>query len=966
MPLLRAGFAAAIALLFTIPAAAQTFVFDLRGTQEVPPVASAASGGCFGQLDQPAATFSLTCVHNVINATVMHIHRGAAGVNGPIVFGLENPAVSPVTGTWTSMTPDDMADLIAGNLYLNIHTAGRPAGEIRGQILPRTVDLVAFTADGGQTVPPNGSVSTANCTANLDDPATSLAIQCTHNVAGATSAHVHEAPFGINGPAVFTFPGAASPLAGNMPMTPVLVADFAATFLYLDIHTPPGTEEAPADEIRGQIGTPPAAATNGTIIIAKETAPGGGSGFGFTETITAGAFNLNDAGTRTFTAVTPGTYTVTENDPSGAGYTLGDVSCDDGNSTGDSTARTATIRVDPGETVRCTFRNLQTEATDQLFVFHLSADQEVPSLVSNERGGCMGRFDAAAAELSLLCTHDVSLPTIMHIHRAPAGANGPIAFDMGDPTSPVIAAWSGMTPTDVADLLAGNLYVNIHTSGRPAGAIRGQIVARTVDTIAFTADATQVVPPGTSPSTANCTADLGATATSLALDCTHNLAGAEAAHVHQAPRGLNGPVAFTFPSPASPMNANIPMTPRLVADFAAYFLYLDIHGPDGGEASAPDVIRGQIAPPLVVTTTGTIHIRKATSPAGGSGFPFTETITPGAFSLADGGEQVFANVPAGTYTVTEGTMAGWSLTDVACGDDDSSGNPAARTATVRLQAGETVLCTFTNLQSVAAPSHFVFHLSADQEVPPTASTARGGCYGQLDSVTRRFSLVCTHNVLGASVAHIHGAPAGANGPIAFDLGDPISPMEATWNMSPAEVVELLAGRFYLNIHTAGRPAGEIRGQLLPRTVDRFTFTASAAQEVPPTDSATTGNCLADLADNAASVLVQCSHNVAAPTSIHLHHAPPGADGPVIDDFPVTNPFSGNAPLTPRLVADFAAGFLYVNLHSTNYEDGEIRGQLFGPAAAVAGPADIPTLEEWATLLLALALGVAAWWRVSRS
>ena len=62
------------AILFVAtPLFAQTFVWHLRGDQEVPPVPSAASGGCMGQLDQGAATFSLTCVHDVVSATVMHI-----------------------------------------------------------------------------------------------------------------------------------------------------------------------------------------------------------------------------------------------------------------------------------------------------------------------------------------------------------------------------------------------------------------------------------------------------------------------------------------------------------------------------------------------------------------------------------------------------------------------------------------------------------------------------------------------------------------------------------------------------------------------------------------------------------------------------------------------------------------------------------------------------------------------------
>src|SRR5687768_17299019 len=194
-----------------MPAFGQTFVFDMRGDQEVPPVNSTASGGCYGELNQAAATFALTCVHDVVNATIMHIHRAPAGANGPVAFDMGDPSSGLVTATWTGMTPADISDLLAGNLYMNVHTAGRPAGEIRGQILPRTVDTVAFTADGSQVVPPGESSSTANCTANLNDGATALDIQCTHNVPSPNAAHVHEAPLGENGPVIYTFPSPASP-----------------------------------------------------------------------------------------------------------------------------------------------------------------------------------------------------------------------------------------------------------------------------------------------------------------------------------------------------------------------------------------------------------------------------------------------------------------------------------------------------------------------------------------------------------------------------------------------------------------------------------------------------------------------------------------------------------------------------------------------------------------------------------
>ena len=949
-------------LCATVPAIAQTFVFHLSGDQEVPPVPTTASGGCMGTLNQGARQFTFTCVHNIPSATMMHIHRGAPGAVGDIVF--QPPSItSPVNATWSAMTDTNISELLAGNLYLNIHTAGRPGGEIRGQILPRTIDTVSFTADGSQNVPPNATAATASCTADLDNSATQLAIQCTHDVPSPQSAHVHEGEAGTNGPIAFTFPSPTSPLSANMPMTPLLVAEFEATFLYLDIHGPNVSEETAGPTIRGQIGTPPSAATTGTIRITKRTTPGGGTNFGFTENVSvAASFTLNDTQTKTFTAVAPGTYTITENDPSSSpgGYALADISCGDDDSTGDVATRSVTIHVAAAETVDCTFRNMAVSPTDQLFVFHMSGDQEVPPVATNERGGCMGRFDAGTSRFTLLCTHDVVNPAVMHVHRGAVGATGDIVFNL-DPASPVLASVI-LAPADVANLLAGNLYVNIHTAGRPGGAIRGQIVPRSIDTIAFALNGSQVVPPDSTTATGSCTADLDTNATALAINCTHNLPSPDAAHVHDAPFGFNGPIVYTFPSASSPIASNAPMTPRLVADFEAYFLYLDVHGPNASEETAGGSIRGQIGVPPAVVTTGTIRIEKRTSPAGGSSFGFTDNVpaSGGTFTLADGGAHTFTNVPAGTYTITENDPAasGYTLTDIACGDNDSSGNPFARAATVNLQAGETVVCTFTNLRTVVPTSLFVFHLSADQEVPPHTGTERGGCMGQFDLGSSTLSLVCTHNVVDPTVMHIHHGARGVNGTVAFDLGNPVSPVEAVWSgISPADVAELMSGNLYVNIHTSGRPGGAIRGQIVPRSVDSLTFPLSAAQEVPPTDSAHTGSCGADLNDSATSLFVQCTHNVPDVTDIHLHDAPPGQDGPVIWAYPHTSPFTGNTPLTPRYVADFAAGFLYVNVHSVNYDTGEIRGQVLGPAGAFFAGAAIPTLSEW--MLIALGVMLAA-------
>jgi len=96
----------------------------------------------------------------------------------------------------------------------------------------------------------------------------------------------------------------------------------------------------------------------GEVQIKKSTSLAGGTGFGFTQTIdSSGAFNLDDGGTQIFSNVLPGAYTVTEDDPAGSNYELSGITCTDRNSSGDRATRTATINVDPGETVVCTFSN---------------------------------------------------------------------------------------------------------------------------------------------------------------------------------------------------------------------------------------------------------------------------------------------------------------------------------------------------------------------------------------------------------------------------------------------------------------------------------------------------------------------------------------------------------------------------------------------------------------------------------
>ena len=94
----------------------------------------------------------------------------------------------------------------------------------------------------------------------------------------------------------------------------------------------------------------------GSIIVKKATVPAAAPGT-FTFTGDA-AGSIGDGGSIVVSDLVPGTYTSTEADPT-PDFDLTSIVCDDGNSTGSLSTRKATFKLDPGETVTCTFTNTQ-------------------------------------------------------------------------------------------------------------------------------------------------------------------------------------------------------------------------------------------------------------------------------------------------------------------------------------------------------------------------------------------------------------------------------------------------------------------------------------------------------------------------------------------------------------------------------------------------------------------------------
>jgi len=110
-----------------------------------------------------------------------------------------------------------------------------------------------------------------------------------------------------------------------------------------------------------------------------------------------------------------------------------------------------------------------------------------------------------------------------------------------------------------------------------------------------------------------------------------------------------------------------------------------------------------------------------------------------------------------------------------------------------------------------------FSLTGAQETPPVATDARGLARVTYDLATRLVSWHITFSGLAdVTGAHFHTAPPGTPGGVTVDIGaisGLSSPMIGSATLSPAQGADLLAGNFYINIHSTAHSAGEIRGQV---------------------------------------------------------------------------------------------------------------------------------------------------------
>ncbi len=138
-----------------------------------------------------------------------------------------------------------------------------------------------------------------------------------------------------------------------------------------------------------------------------------------------------------------------------------------------------------------------------------------------------------------------------------------------------------------------------------------------------------------------------------------------------------------------------------------------------------------------------------------------------------------------------------------------------------LRTGFAAFVGATALLIASAASAAMVNLKAEMkaanEVPPVAGNGSGTLTATYDTTSKKLTWKGTYKGLSgpATAAHFHGpAENGKNAGVVIPIGNDIKDsFDGSATLTDAQAADMLAGKWYVNIHTATNKAGEVRGQL---------------------------------------------------------------------------------------------------------------------------------------------------------
>lgn len=701
------------------------------------------------------------------------------------------------------------------------------------------------------------------------------------DIDNVTAAHIHEGAAGSNGPVIATLFGgglfdAANPISGTVTLTPTQVTKMLAGDYYINVHT----SDAPSGELRGQVRvyTPPAN-SNALLLGRNEATP----------------VTTNAKGVARFSIIN----------------------------------------------------------TDTL------------------------QYQIAVSDI-------ISI-TAAHIHLGPIGKNGSVvhglyggvgAFDPANPISGTI----GLTAKNMVDLLTGFYYVNVHTAANPGGEIRGQIGGARLYQANLSGAAE--VPARIGIASGRAVLALSADATKLSYRVMVNdLTGISAAHIHKAPAGANGGVVFPIFSSgsgvfdaANPISGTVTLSQAQLFDLISNNYYVNAHTP-----TAPaGAIRGQVLPYQPVTQMMAPLTGDAEQPV-----VTTNAVGIARFGLNSGLDTLhysvwitdIVDVTAVHIHMAPAGKNGGVVFPLHSGSGFDAAHPKGGAVALSAQNWVDLLTGYyyVNVHTSANPGGairgqiggarlFKADLKGTNEVPPVTTTATGqGVMALNANATAVDYRVMVKDIANITGAHIHKGATGVNGPVVaplflgLGLFDPANPISGTAPINTPLALALLTGDYYVNIHTAANPGGELRGQIESYTpTTTWTINLSGGAETGGVTTTASGQAHYTLAAGLNLLHYSVSvTNIVTVTGAHIHLAPVGKNGPVIFGlfspsqgvFDATHPLGGCLQLSGKNLVDLVTGYYYTNVHTTANPGGEIRGQIQTAQANLSSRLFLPLIER---------------------
>jgi hypothetical protein len=541
-------------------------------------------------------------------------------------------------------------------------------------------------------------------------------------------------------------------------------------------------------------------------------------------------------------------------------------------------------------------------------------------------------------------------------------------------SNPAIGA-AVITSEQATDLLAGLWYVNIHSSGFPAGEIRGQVTLPEAPfQLSASIDCAQAdAGAGTCGS--------GGTGTGIASVSYYDETGLLTWNVSW--EGLSSPVVNAhFHGPALPdQNAGVEVgidfqtnpavgsatiTSEQADDLLAGLWYVNIHSKTfpGGE------IRGQVLlPEAPFQLSASLDCEQADAGAGTCGSGGTGTGVASVSYYDETGLLTWNVSWEGLSSlVVNAHFHGPALPSQNAGVQvgiDFQSNPAVGSATITPEQADDLLAGlwYVNIHSKGFPAGEIrgqvrlprppVQLSSSidcAQADAGAGTCGSGGSGTglasvtYDDATKQLAWSVSWEGLSSTVvnAHFHGpAQPDENAGVQVGIDFQENPAIGTATITSQQADDLLAGLWYVNIHSESFPAGEIRGQV---TVP---FQLSASLDCAQADAGIgtcggggtgTGSAVASY-DDATSVFAwNVSWEGLSSMVVNAHfHGPAQPDEnagvQVGIDFQM-NPSLGAALVSQEQANELVAGLWYVNIHSSDFPAGEIRGQVPEPASSL--------------------------------